>query len=317
MNAHAFSQAISEPPQSRSASTLGLRELGRTGLVTSPLVLGCARLGSTLTPLSRQESLNLLHEALDLGIRHFDTASIYGQGDSERYLGAAFQSRRSEICIATKAGQRLSPWQAAAAKFKGPIRFLSRYRAGVRSTVARRRAEGVDTCFEPAYLLRSLEESLRRLKTDYVDLFYLHSPGTAALHDEELSRLAEQLRRDGKIRCFGVSCDQPAVALAAAQVPEVRVVQFDLDDSLSTSAILATADRNGKAALVRGVARRVAGEGGGEEELGRAFRAALNHPAVAGIIVGTTDIGHLRSNARAFKNVSSGLGLSPLPRGEG
>lgn len=300
MSAEAIPCRVSEPPLYRPSAMLCPRQLGRTGIVTSALALGCARLGSTLTPLNRAESLALLEEAFDLGLRHFDTASIYGQGDSERYIGAAFKGRRADVCLATKAGQRLSPLQSIAARFKGPIRFLSRFRTGVRSTVAKQRAEGVNYCFDHTEILRSLEESLRRLQTDYVDIFYLHSPDPAALCDEALFRLAEKLRHDGKIRCFGVSCDDPSVALAAARVPEVQVVQFDIDDSMSSNAILATADLNGKAALVRGVARRIAAESGGEAELGRAFHAALDFPAVDGIIVGTTDIGHLRSNVRAF-----------------
>ena len=65
------------------------------------LVLGCSRLGSALTPLNRRESAALIDEAFALGVRHFDTASIYGQGDSERYLGQTLQGRRHRVSLSS------------------------------------------------------------------------------------------------------------------------------------------------------------------------------------------------------------------------
>lgn len=303
-----FSFLGTEPRAKLDNRPLQQRELGHTGIVTSPLALGCAKLGSVLTPLDHRQSISLLHEAFELGVRHFDTASIYGQGDSERYIGAAFKSRRSEVCISTKAGQRLSPTQALMAKFKGPIRWLAQHRTGAGSAVARQRAGGVDYCFDADYIRRSVEDSLRRLQTDYIDIFYLHSPGTAVLKGDELIWLAKQLRREGKIGCFGISCDELAVALAAARMPEVRVIQCELDDSLTTTAILANAERYGKTIIVRGVARRVAADGGSEQALGWAMRHALSRQAVGGLIIGTTDSGHLRANVRSFKRAMAVAG---------
>jgi aryl-alcohol dehydrogenase-like predicted oxidoreductase len=64
---------------------------------------------------------------LSLGIRHFDTASVYGQGESERLIGRAVRGCRGEVCIATKAGQRLTVAQAVAARFKTPLRWLAKH----------------------------------------------------------------------------------------------------------------------------------------------------------------------------------------------
>ncbi|CAL1240846.1 aldo/keto reductase [Candidatus Methylocalor cossyra] len=292
MNTVLTGAALPPPAASLTATTLGT-----TGIVTSPLALGCARLGSTLSPLSRKQSYRLLEEAVALGLRHFDTASIYGQGDSERYLGAALKAHRPELCLATKAGQRLSALQALAARFKGPIRLLSRYRAGVRQAVAERRAAGVNRCFAPGFLLRSLEGSLRRLGTDHVDIFYLHSPPAAALQADEVLLLGERLKQAGKIRCFGVSCDDLDTALLAARLPAVEIVQFEPDGSATSDAIFASLHRHGKLALVRGIVRR---SGGTEEALGRAFHQVLAQPAVGGVIVGTTRLDHLRHNVDAF-----------------
>jgi aryl-alcohol dehydrogenase-like predicted oxidoreductase len=110
--------------------------LGQTGITTSSLALGCARLGSVMTPLGPRESLVLLQRALSLGIRHFDTASVYGQGESERLIGRAVRGCRGEVCIATKAGQRLTVAQAVAARFKIPLwlaKHVLRYARGSRS----------------------------------------------------------------------------------------------------------------------------------------------------------------------------------------
>lgn len=276
-------------------------ELGNTGIRTSALALGCAQLGSVLTPLSRRKCINLLSEAFDLGIRHFDTANIYGQGDSERYIGSAFKDRRHEVCLSTKAGQRLSARQLVLARAKMPLRFLAMRRPAVRAAIARRRSAGLDNCFVPAYITASIEGSLRRLRTDVIDIFYLHGPSLQQLQTELLWHLGERLLKDGKIRCFGVSCDEWTVAMAAAVVPEVQAVQFDIADNNVASATLALAAQSRKFSLVRGIGRSLIQSAQlRPEALESAFRHAMALPSVAGVIVGTTSAPHLRQNVAAF-----------------
>ena len=276
--------------------------LGSTGIVTSELALGCDRLGSTLTPLNRRQSLALLQEAFDIGIRHFDTASIYGQGDSERLIGRAFTGQRSEVCLATKAGQRLSPLQAVAAKFKAPIRLLMKLRGSVRQIVRGQRAGGVNYCFDPSFIESSLAGSLHRLQTSWVDIFYLHSPPIEALRDKDLMKLMERLRTDGKIRAIGVSCDDLELALAAMANPLVEIVQHDMTDEPLCHQALELGARNGKTSIVRGLARGAAQQAGAfEDNLIEKFRSAMSTPMIRGIITGTTDVDHLRSNAAAYK----------------
>jgi aryl-alcohol dehydrogenase-like predicted oxidoreductase len=113
--------------------------------------------------------------------------------------------------------------------------------------------------------------------------------------------LATRLKAEGLIRGFGISCDDIETAQAAVQFREVDVVQFELDDSAETLAILETAERSGKPALVRGVARRVTELGGGPGALSQALGEAWSRPAVGGIIVGTTSVAHLRENVGAFQ----------------
>jgi aryl-alcohol dehydrogenase-like predicted oxidoreductase len=251
-----------------------------------------------------------LQVAFELGIRHFDTASIYGQGDSERYIGEAFKVCRDEVCLATKAGQRLTPVQAIAANFKTPIRVLARFRGSVHQMVGRRRAAGVNYCFDPAYIESSLIGSLRRLQTDKVDIFYLHSPPPDALRDANLMSLLERLRRQEKIGAIGVSCDDLEIALVAAGHPVVEVVQHDLVDQSLCHEVLETAARTGKVSVVRGIARQAAQTPGNyEENLVAGFRSAIAQPSVGGVIIGTINSEHLRENAaglsRAFNHLEA------------
>jgi len=284
--------------------------LGRTGIATSTLVLGCARLGSALTPLSHRESLALIEEAFTLGVRHFDTASVYGQGDSERLLGEAFADRRHEVCLSTKAGQRLTPAQAAIARFKTPIRWLAARRSGVREAVAEQRARGVPRCFEPDYIEDSLHESLQRLRTDYVDIFYLHSPDAAVLSDATLMARIEQMRQQGLFRAFGISCDDDSVASAALVHQGVQAVQFASDDGPRTRGFARELQRRGKFGVVRGLAQKAVSaasptDASPGDQLRDRFERTLALPALGGVIVGTTNRAHLRENVEAFHRATT------------
>ncbi len=278
--------------------------LGDTGITTSTLALGCARIGSALTPLGRRASIALIEEACDLGIRHFDTASIYGQGDSERYLGAALQRRRRDVCIASKAGQLLSHKQAVLAQFKTPLRFLIQHYGRLRGRVAQQRARGVPRCFDPGYIARSLEGSLHRLRTEYLDVFYLHSPDPVVLQDGALLDSMQKWQRQGRVRAIGVSCDEIAVAWAAAKCDAVKIVQFAFADDESSHGLLAELSRRRKVAVLRGLMQPRAGDCGQAPVLTERFAHALSLPALGGVIVGTTNAAHLRQNVAAFRSAT-------------
>ncbi|WP_326533356.1 aldo/keto reductase [Pseudorhodoferax sp.] len=276
--------------------------LGATGIATSGMALGCARLGSALTPLDRQQSIALLRQAHALGVRHFDTASIYGQGDSERLLGEALAPYRDSICLASKAGQLLTPRQAVLAQFKPLVRWVAARRQGVHARVAQARAQGVPRCFEPGHIERSLRASLQRLRTDHLDLFYLHSPAPEVLDDEALFARLEQLQRQGLFTALGVSCDDLALAQRAATHACVQVVQFEFDGSAPAQAVADELARQGKAAVLRGLARWRAGAGdAGDAGVVRGLRQMLALPSFGGVLVGTTDTGHLQHNLGAFQ----------------
>jgi aryl-alcohol dehydrogenase-like predicted oxidoreductase len=271
------------------------------------LVFGCARIGSTLSPLDAVQSIALLRRAYELGIRHFDTASCYGQGDSERLLGAALAPLRAEVYIASKAGQRLSTVQQLLLPFKQPLRRWVRQRSGLRGAVAQRRARGLPKCFEPGYIERSLDASLERLRTDHLDLFYLHSPPPEALREPEpLLRVVERARAAGKLVRFGVSCDEPATAEAALALPGVEVLQLEHDGSARCTAILERAAALGIAIYLRGAARAA--------DAVQALRAQLALPGVAGVLMGTLQLAHLEQNVHAFACAT--VPLSPAADGD-
>jgi len=157
------------------------RTLGRSGLRVSAVGLGCNNFGGRI---DLEASRPVIHRALDLGITLFDTADVYGErGGSETILGAVLGDRRKDIVLATKFGQPMD---------------VEKRLAG-----ASRR-----------YIVTAVEASLRRLKTDWIDLYQLHRPDPLTPIDETL-RALDDLVRSGKVRYVGVS-NLPAWQLADA-----------------------------------------------------------------------------------------------------
>jgi len=120
---------------------IGQRQLGRSGIRTSELGMGCSRLGSLLAAGGRRHAERALEAALEQGIGFFDTADIYGQGDSERLLGRVL-GRAPGITIATKAGYRLPAPMWALRLAKPPLRLAARLRGAIGLSLAERRRRG-------------------------------------------------------------------------------------------------------------------------------------------------------------------------------
>ena len=169
------------------------RPLGSSGLQVSEIGFGSWGIGG-LTPgptsyghTDDAVSRRALAEALDQGINFFDTSSVYGDGHSEELLGEALAGRRDRVVIATKGG------------------IQPAYR-------------GYD--FSAGALRTSLEGSLRRLRTDYVDLFQLHNASADVVGSlSHLGDLLGAIRREGKVRAFGFSTPTPEDALALMDFP--------------------------------------------------------------------------------------------------
>jgi aryl-alcohol dehydrogenase-like predicted oxidoreductase len=177
---------------------------------------------------------------------------------------------------------------------------LARSIPAVRQRLLAKRAQGIGLCFRPDFMQRSLEGSLRRLRTDHVDIFYLHSPTKSDLLRDDLWRRAEQWRLDGKIRALGVSCDDLAVAEYCALLPHISIVQLDVADRRRSAAALTAICRHGKTTIARGLARYYVETRHDTEDFFAALRAAAAMPAVAAVIVETSRREHLQQNVAAL-----------------
>ena len=179
------------------------RPLGKTGLTVSEIGFGGWGIGgpspgaTSYGPTDDAVSLRTLERAFEQGITLYDTSNAYGDGHSEALIGQAFKQRRTQVVIATKAG-------------------FPRF--------------DQDQDFSPGQLRASLEGSLRRLQTDHVDLFQLHSPPIALLRDDPaILATLRSLVQEGKARAFGLSVRAPEDGLVAIRELGFPVVQVNLN----------------------------------------------------------------------------------------
>ncbi|WP_439817284.1 aldo/keto reductase [Zavarzinia sp. CC-PAN008] len=201
------------------------RPLGRTGLKVSVLGMGLSRIGSILAAVGKAEAERAIVRAAERGITLFDTADIYGQGDSERVLGRALRPVRASVVIATKGGFLLPRTGRKALLLKPLVRAAARLSPQVRSALANRRARPYDHDFSPAHIAGAVEASLKRLGTDYIDLYQLHSPPAPEMVEPALEVLL-RLREQGKIRAFGAACEELADVAPWAAADAADVVQL-------------------------------------------------------------------------------------------
>ncbi|MGO9838154.1 MAG: aldo/keto reductase [Polyangiaceae bacterium] len=235
-----------------------VRAFGNTDLAVSEFGLGCARIGGIFQQDTRG-FLNLLSAAREAGINFFDTADMYSQGESEVLIGRAFQRVRSKVVIASKAGYCLPSRRKVAARLKPLLRPIIQL-LGIRRDRLPSGARGaLAQDFSPGYLRRAVEGSLRRLRTDYIDLFQLHSPSADVVARGEWASTLDALKKAGKIRHYGVSCDTVEAGLAALRYPGVSSLQFNLNllEQGAADALLPEARAKG----VAGIAREVLANG--------------------------------------------------------
>jgi aryl-alcohol dehydrogenase-like predicted oxidoreductase len=205
------------------------RRFGNTDLTVSEVGFGCAGIGGVFQGSSRTETLDLLRRAFDQGITFFDTADMYTQGESERLLAQAFRGHRDRVVIATKFGFRLPAQKQLISRIKPFVKPLigrlglkrRQIHVGLRGTVS-------EQDFSAAYIATAVEASLRRLKTDYIDLYQLHSPSAEVLQRGEFVESLEKLRQQGKVRYWGVACEQPEDMLVALKYSSLTSVQVGL-----------------------------------------------------------------------------------------
>ena len=148
-------------------------------------------------PMKDSESLNAIDAALDLGVNFIDTSDAYGAGYSETLLGNALKGRRAKVILATKGGNVMT----------GPDR-------GKR-------------IFDPDYISRVMDESLKRLQTDYIDLYQLHNPTVDVIERGAVWEILQRAKQAGKIRHFGVSINTMEEGIAAVKDGRAETVQVE------------------------------------------------------------------------------------------
>ena len=178
------------------------RRLGATDLQVSEIGFGGWGIGGDVHgavaygPTNDRETELCLRRAFDQGVNLFDTADIYGSGHSEELLGRAFGSLRSRALFATKVG------------------LLN--------------AEG-SSDYSAGHIRRSVEKSLRRLRTDYIDLYQLHSPTIDTFGDGDVLTELQRLQKEGKIRAYGVSLRSPDDGLILVEKCRIDCIQANFN----------------------------------------------------------------------------------------
>jgi aryl-alcohol dehydrogenase-like predicted oxidoreductase len=209
------------------------RSLGLSGIAVPPLGMGCWAVGGPFwhdaTPLGwgqvdDDESTKAIQLAFDLGIRLFDTADVYGTGRSERVLGLALSGHRDEAVIASKWG---NTYDESSKQLLTPD-------------------------ITPQYMRRALEASLRRLRTDYLDIYQFHLADVEPADTMPLVEELESLVAAGKIRTYGWSTDDPQRAAAWSAGKHCQLVQHELNVLRDTPEMLALVESRNWASLNRG-----------------------------------------------------------------
>lgn len=264
-------------------------------LPVSRLALGCMSLHEHATG---QATINA---ALDGGINFFDTADLYDKGLNEKIVGEALNNRRQEVVIATKVGNR---WRGD--------------------------GSGWDWVPRKDYIISAVEDSLRRLQTDYIDLYQLHG-GTIEDPWDEVIEAFEMLRSQGKILAYGVSSIRPNVVRNWTDIGNgaTCMSQYSLLDRRPEEFILPHLQASGQHLLVRGALAKglLAGKPArtylgheeaevialqkalfstaGKDQTGLAIAYALQHPAVGSVVLGASSAAQIRESVQAWERIST------------
>lgn len=210
------------------------RTLGGSGVKVSHYCLGAMMFGPMGNP-DHDECVKITHAALNAGVNFIDTSDTYSDGESERILAKALKGRRDSVVLATKC-------------------FFPPGRAGLFSTAGRNAAEGGGS---RRWIMRAVEDSLRRLETDYIDVYQMHRRDWNTELEESLSAMTD-LQRAGKIRVIGASATAAEWIVEAQRVSEQRQLArvrseqciYSILSRRVEDAVLPTCQRHGVGVMV-------------------------------------------------------------------
>lgn len=236
-----------------------INEFGKTGLKVSEIGFGGSRIGGFFANKNGgKEALNVLQKSLDSGITFYDTADMYAQGESEALIGKAFRGRRQQVVLATKGGYCLPAQRKLLQRVKPLVRPIVHALGLKRSRLPSVVSGALSQDFSPAYLTAALETSLKRLQTDYVDLYQLHSPRAPFIQTGAFGEALETLERlkgQGKLRFYGVATEVVEDAPFCVSAPGISSMQLGfglLDLEALDQGILAAAEARGLGVIARG-----------------------------------------------------------------
>ncbi len=170
------------------------RKLGKTNFNVSEVSLGAWQIGGAWGDVSDKDAERVLHAAIENGINFIDTADVYGDGRSERFIAKVLSETKTTVFVATKAGRRLQPHTADGYNRQNLTAFV--------------------------------ERSLQNLKRDRLDLVQLHCPPTEVYYRPEVFAVLDELKQTGKILHYGVSVEKVEEALKAIEFPGIATVQI-------------------------------------------------------------------------------------------
>lgn len=282
---------------------------------------------------SSKEALNVLRGALDSGITFYDTADMYAQGESEFLMGTAFRRRREQVILATKGGYCLPTRRNIIKRIKPLARPIVQALGLKRARLPSGMSGTLSQDFSPSHLIRALEGSLKRLQTDYVDLYQLHSPGAPFLQSNAFGdalETLEKLKVQGKLRFYGIATEAPEDApfcLSALGISSVQLGFGFLDPNALDQGTLAAAGARGLGIIARGcfgggllkdgldeaqlkaatpkwqriLALRSLSKSMGRSALDVAFQFCRGTPTVSVTLLGMRLEQHLRDNLRHYQ----------------
>lgn len=209
------------------------RTLGKSEIEVSAMGLGCWAIGGQFWlmdgkadgwgQIDDHESIRAIRRGIELGVTLFDTADVYGTGHSERILAQGVEGQRDQVVIATKFSYTFDE--------------------------ETKRATGLD--MSPTYIRQACEASLRRLNTDYIDLYQLHHGGATPDEANVVADTLEQLRKEGHIRAYAWSTDDPQNAEMWAEQAHCVAVQHDMNVLRDAREIVAVCEQHQLASLNR------------------------------------------------------------------
>ena len=269
------------------------------GVSVSVLGIGCGRVGSVSNPVAMREIEATLEAAVDAGVNLFDTADIYGQGDSERTLARLLRRHRELLFVVTKVGGRHGRYAGAIRAVKPLLRLIARSHSSVRAAVVNARTATIVYDFSPADLRPAVDASRRRLGLDRLHGLLLHSPSVETLRNPEIHAFLEEVVRDGKAARVGATVDSAEALEAAITIPVLTMLQAPIDvmDAVAGSQALETIRARRIGVFVHQVLRRSDRAPGERPSPRAALAAALTTDRVTAALVGVSTRQHFRELA--------------------